>query len=251
MPSVFDAVNLLTIIAEHRSKQALDRLDGIAGVAYPYQFTKGDVLRGSLYFVLNSGIQNPPLYRLICSADSIGLTDGNETVYAQATAIEQLGGDTDPHIGFWLTVDSTALDAALAAASGNSIPAVIEAHLTGITSLDGGLAPQSEDVIRQPCTIYKSALGFAPGPPPPMSGVRWEYHNEIVALLTSDATPALDGLVTADTYAVGTVIEIIIPVEGSLERQTWILQAGAAAGDGQVAPLDYNSSTNDCHWLKV
>ena len=90
-------------------------------------------------------------------------------------------------------------------------------------------------------------------PPTPVGNVRWQYHPEIAFLLTSDGTPALDGLTTAGYFAVESMVEIVISIDGSLERQTWQLLSGAAdVGDGgQVAPLDYNGSTNNVHWEKV
>jgi len=90
-------------------------------------------------------------------------------------------------------------------------------------------------------------------PPTPIGTVKWQYHPEISFLLTSDGTPALDGLITAGYFAVESLVEIVISVDGSLERQTWQLLNGAAdVGDGgQVAPLDYDGSTNNVHWEKV
>ena len=90
-------------------------------------------------------------------------------------------------------------------------------------------------------------------PPTPVGLVRWQYRPEIAFLLTADGTPALDGLTTAGYFAVESLVEIVIEVSGSLERQTWQLLIGAAdIGDlGQVAPLDYNATTNNVHWEKV
>jgi len=95
--------------------------------------------------------------------------------------------------------------------------------------------------------------GTPPPPPTPVGSVKWEYRPAIAFLKTADGTPALDGLTTAGYYDVESMVEIVISVDGSLERQTWQLLSGAAdVGDGgQVAPLDYNGSTNNVHWEKV
>jgi|SRR5215471_6892979 len=95
--------------------------------------------------------------------------------------------------------------------------------------------------------------GSPPPPPTPVGSIRWEYREAVAFLLTSDGTPALDGLTTAGYFAVGSLVEIVIDVDGSPERQTWKLLSGTRAlGDaGQINPNDYNSSTNNVHWEKV
>ena len=74
-----------------------------------------------------------------------------------------------------------------------------------------------------------------------------------VAILTADGTPSLEGLNTTSRAITCTLIRIAIDVSGSPESQTWRLDAGAAdSGDpGQVAPADYDATTNSKHWVKV
>lgn len=91
-----------------------------------------------------------------------------------------------------------------------------------------------------------------PGPPIP-DGCDTNYHDEIVAILTIGGTPSLEGLSTAARAITCTLITIAIEVDGAPEAQQWRLDAGPAdVGDpGQVAPADYNLTTNNKRWVKV
>jgi len=75
--------------------------------------------------------------------------------------------------------------------------------------------------------------------------VQWEYFPQVVALRASDASPALDQIVTT-TRAVGSVAKIVIDGVGKEYR---LVSAAADSSDpGHVAPLDYSASINNKHW---
>lgn len=96
--------------------------------------------------------------------------------------------------------------------------------------------------------------GFVyPVPPPEAPGCDSSFHYEIVAILTADGTPSLEGLNTTSRAITCTLIRIVIEVDDSDEAQSWRLEAGPADVDdaGQVAPSDYDATTNDKHWQKV
>ena len=76
----------------------------------------------------------------------------------------------------------------------------------------------------------------------------WQWHPEIVYLRTAVGTPALDGVGTI-ALLVGSKYELNIGGVG----QEWELLSGTADPTdlGQVAPLDYNATTNMKFWNKV
>lgn len=76
------------------------------------------------------------------------------------------------------------------------------------------------------------------------------YHDEIVAILTADGIPSLEGLNTTSRAVDCTLIRIVIDVGGSDEAQTWVLRQGTASEDGQIQPTDYDP-TNTKFWEKV
>jgi hypothetical protein len=95
--------------------------------------------------------------------------------------------------------------------------------------------------------------GLYPPPAVPPSPSMWEYHPEIVSLTTT--VPALNGLATVSRL-VGSMVEIVIatPPSSIKASQRWQLVGGAADPTdptGQVAPTDYNATTNNKHWVKV
>jgi hypothetical protein len=97
-------------------------------------------------------------------------------------------------------------------------------------------------------------LGFVyPFSGPTQSGCDTSYHSEIVSLKNAGGTPSLEGQATASLSATCTLIQIVIIVGGSPQVQSWRLDSGAAnpLDGGQVAPLDYNATTNNKHWTKV
>ena len=99
-------------------------------------------------------------------------------------------------------------------------------------------------------TCYAPLGGGGEGPSGPVIGP--EYHPEIVSLLVADGSPALEELPSAGR-GYKTLFVIVIDVEGTKERQEWIIDTGAADPDdgGQVAPADYNATTNNVHFAKV
>ena len=101
--------------------------------------------------------------------------------------------------------------------------------------------------------ICEGNSGFVFPIPPVTEGCDSTYHDEIVAILTADGTPSLEGLNTTSRAITCTLIRVVVVVGASPESQTWRLDAGAAdSGDGgQVAPADYDATTNSKHWVKV
>lgn len=89
--------------------------------------------------------------------------------------------------------------------------------------------------------------------PSTFAGSTDRYHSEIVAILTVDGTPSLQEIATTSLPVTITLVDIVITVEGSPELQTWRLDSGAAnvLDSGQIAPADYNASTNSKHWTRV
>jgi hypothetical protein len=69
------------------------------------------------------------------------------------------------------------------------------------------------------------------------------YDKDIDALT---GTP--DALETVPTISLGLKTKINFVIDDS--EQSWILKSGPA-GAGEIAPLDYDASTNDKHWTKV
>src|SRR5437870_2376254 len=102
-----------------------------------------------------------------------------------------------------------------------------------------------------PILSYNPPYGLPPIPPPVGARVRWEYHPEIVALLTVDGEPSLEQLRTANYFLVGSRVELNITVDGAEEAQDWVLHTGDVSGESDVVPDDYNDATNHVHWLKV
>ena len=104
-------------------------------------------------------------------------------------------------------------------------------------------------------TLTEECEGGGPEfpPPPPVTACDTSYHSEIVAILTADGTPSLEELDTTSRRITCTLISIVIVVSGSPEVQQWRLDSGAADGgdDGQVAPADYDATSNNKHWVKV
>jgi hypothetical protein len=101
-----------------------------------------------------------------------------------------------------------------------------------------------------PILAYNPPYGLPPTPIPPGPRIRWEYHPEIVALLTADGEPSLQELVTAGYFLVESRVEINIDVDGSTESQSWVLMDGTASGS-DVQPDDYDLATNNVRWEKV
>lgn len=79
------------------------------------------------------------------------------------------------------------------------------------------------------------------------------YHPEIVAVLTVDGTPSLQGLETTERPVDETLVDFVIVTAGTPELQTWRLDSGPATplDTTEVTPFDYNATTNDKHWKFV
>jgi hypothetical protein len=163
--------------------------------------------------------------------------------------VERVHADWDTASAFLLDLDGAI----------PSIGIVLLVFDSGSRSIPNALirSHSSSQVGATTRTVYNisggAPSGSSPPPPTPVGSVKWQYRPEIAFLLTADGTPALDGIVTVGVFSVDSLLEIVIEVDGSLERQTWKLLTGAAdVGDGgQVAPLDYDGSTNNVHWEKV
>ncbi len=84
--------------------------------------------------------------------------------------------------------------------------------------------------------------------PPPSTDVSYFWRPEIINLTLLKAWPTLGNLVNSRMdcmYGAGSNI--------SNSFSVYLLKRGAASGGdpGQVAPDDYNASTNDVHWLQI
>jgi hypothetical protein len=101
-----------------------------------------------------------------------------------------------------------------------------------------------------PILAYTPPYGLPPIPLPDGTRIRWEYHPEIVALLTSEDTPSLAGLVTAGYFAVTSRVVLGIDVDGEREEENWDLLDGTATLS-DVSPDDYDPISNVVRWSKV
>jgi hypothetical protein len=100
--------------------------------------------------------------------------------------------------------------------------------------------------------VCETEWGYIPPPPVAVSTLGYEYHPEIVARLTVEGVPSLQGLPTLGR-AINTMAVIVITTGGSSQEQTWRLVAGASdpLDPGHVGPADYNLATNNKHWERV
>jgi hypothetical protein len=113
--------------------------------------------------------------------------------------------------------------------------------------------PWSGGSVHELTSICEDELGWIYPSAPSGPAVRWEYLYDIVALLSIDGVPSLQGLVTAGYFNVLSLVEIvIIPDGGSRTRMTFELVAGPADVDdpGHVQPNDYDDTENNVHWEK-
>jgi hypothetical protein len=96
----------------------------------------------------------------------------------------------------------------------------------------------------------ESDVGFVPAPSQPQ--LDWEYHPEVNSISSGTGNDRLVSIPTI-SKAVNAMVEIVISVGGTPQRQTWRLRPGAASGSdpGQAAPLDYDAVTNNKHWERV
>lgn len=110
--------------------------------------------------------------------------------------------------------------------------------------------PWSGGTVSELTDSCDDELGWVYPTPTPTPQVVWQYRPEVTALLGAPHT--LQGLPTR-TWLPGSLVEIVITVSGTRQRQTWNLLAGPAdlTDPGQVRPADYDSATNNKHWEKV
>jgi len=157
---------------------------------------------------------------------------------------------------------------ALAAVASNKADRALESRIDDLTS-QGQVVKYS--FCRNKCHCWCESIPFSggvvttlteacdeggfvyPTPAPTFDPCDTTFHSEIVALLTADGTPSLEGLNTTSRAITCTQITITIIVDDSPEVQVWQLQAGPADVDdaGQIAPADYNLATNNKKWVKV
>lgn len=154
--------NLLSLILDMIGRRTITSVASTQARIGTLTFSRGDTLKGTIRTVQPSGSPNPLYYNVTVPTYDIGLTDGAGIVYAMATGWEALGGATNPHQTFDLDVSGTALDTALRATSGVSIPAVLEIHLSGFPVGEGSTFPQDQYIIRETAIIFKTALNPLP-----------------------------------------------------------------------------------------
>jgi hypothetical protein len=115
----------------------------------------------------------------------------------------------------------------------------------------GPIAPTGSGVTTI-SDVCETEWGYIPPAPLAVSTLGYDYHSEVVAILTVAGTPSLQGLATV-TRSISSLVVIVINVSGSPQEQTWRLDAGPAdpLDPGQVGPSDYNTVSNNKHWRKV
>lgn len=159
--STLSGRNLFSVYINMAARRAVKSLDTLVKLDAPIQFSRGDTLKGSLWAAYEiSG--NPPIVYIDFNADHIGITNGSNIVYAEATNIQQIGAGTYPRLAFNLDVVGTALDSALAATSQDFLTCFFEAHLTAIAAGEGTVLAQDIYVIREDCRVYKTAFNPLP-----------------------------------------------------------------------------------------
>jgi hypothetical protein len=121
-------------------------------------FTRGDTLKGTIRTVTPTGTNQTPYFNVLIPTYRIGLTNGVNVVYAEASGWEALGGSTNPHQTFDLDVSGVDLDFALTQTNGASIAAFLEIQLSGFPASEGSAFPQDQYIIRETAIIYKSGL---------------------------------------------------------------------------------------------
>lgn len=96
-------------------------------------------------------------------------------------------------------------------------------------------------------------LGWVYPAPPQHPAVAWMYRQDMVGTKASlGASPAIDEIVTRKLL-VGSLLEVVLPIAGVRTRRTYQLVQFAAdpTDPGQIAPLDYDSTSNNKHWEQV
>jgi hypothetical protein len=132
----------------------LQSFDGTQARALPIEFTEGDDKNGYIFFVLETGDVNNPLYRTGARLAALAITDGFDTIYAQATKITNVLPTTNPYSTFRLSVNSPALRVALQ--DQQKLEAFLEVTINVLA--DQWLFWQRMTLLREACTIYPTAL---------------------------------------------------------------------------------------------
>lgn len=156
--------NLLDLIIDNTSRRVLASTAGVAPRSQPLVFTRGDLLKGTARVVQQSGVASPPLLRIAAIVRAIALTDGESAVYVTAIDIQPLDfpAGADPRAVFNFDVSGPDLDTALSAQPGVSMSAFLEVKISLRSLPDGDYMLQNEFIIREPCTIFKTALNPLP-----------------------------------------------------------------------------------------
>lgn len=197
-------------------------------------FSFGDSLLGIVSVVDETFDPNGPTTPVpLDSSRGIALTDGNGTVYSGAVI---LGVQNTNQIAFSIYVIGSALLTALEASPNGFINAFLEVR--------GTSAGQDMLILREQVSITLSATGEGT---PIVASVPGLIVNPLIDRLRGAPT-AIESIVTV---GLPTLCFLIVNIGG---MQMWQLVTGAADGtdpSGQVAPLDYNGTSNNRHWLKL
>lgn len=126
-----------------------------------WYFSRGDTLKGTIYTVSPTGVQNPLWNQFNVASYQLALTDGLRVQYCTATGWEAWGGTTNPHQTFDLAVSGPAIDAALGHTL-TSISATLEIEVVGIQQSEGSSYPQSSYIVHDFAMILATALNPVP-----------------------------------------------------------------------------------------
>ena len=138
-------------------KRALQSSTSIAPRSLPINFTRNDYVYGNVRMWKQSGLQNPPLYRVQANASALALTDGLSQIICNSTnlALIGTGDESDPRLEFYMSILGTVLDGLLNATGNQSINAFLEINLLFPAPVG---QQQHEIAIREPCNIFKSGI---------------------------------------------------------------------------------------------
>jgi hypothetical protein len=153
---------LLTLVLDMTARRTVNSILSTTPRIGTLVFTRGDTLKGTITTVQQSGSLNPVYWIVNIPTYNIALTNGADFVYATAAGWEALGGVADPRQVFDLDVSGAPLDAALHQTSGSSISAFLEIQIASFPVGEGSAYPQDQYIIREPATIFKTALNPLP-----------------------------------------------------------------------------------------
>jgi hypothetical protein len=155
---IYQRFSLLVLYADITTRGLINDLTSIAVRAKALEFSEGDDLAGLLFPCYETDDDLAPVARMWAQMLSLGITNGMDTVYAQATEIHNVS--TSPYSYFRLNVKSTALTTALLGKP--KLEAFLEVRL-GTWSHTAVPTYQQKDVLlREPCSIYISPLIYTP-----------------------------------------------------------------------------------------